>query len=194
MSEDTSDEGATDGREELAWETLGRETDYTCPGFSVRRDEVRLPDGTETEYHSLEEGESVVVLPFTPAGEVVIIEEWRQSVERINRGLPAGSVEETDTDLAAAAVRELEEETGYTSAEVTRLRTVEPANGVSDSVFHYFVARGCEPSGEQDLDYNESIRVETTTFPDLREEVRDGSIRDGRTAFGVLYYHAFGED
>jgi len=35
----------------LRWETLDSGIDYECPGFEVRRDDVRLPDGTKTDYH-----------------------------------------------------------------------------------------------------------------------------------------------
>lgn len=178
----------SDSADELAWETLDGETDYTCPGFDVYRDAVRLPDGTEDEFHYLTEPPSVVVLPFTPDGEVVVIEEWRQAVKRVNRGLPAGGREPGDDDLAATARRELAEETGYEAGSVEHLVTYEPANGVTDVVFHYFVARDCTPSAEQHLDHNESIRVETTTFEELREAVLSGELRDGRTALGVLHY------
>ena len=74
----------------LRWETLDTEHDYTCPGFDVRRDDVELPDGTDTDYHYVDESPAVVVLPLTPDGEIVVIEEWRQAVGRVNRGLPAG--------------------------------------------------------------------------------------------------------
>ncbi len=185
-----TDDATHDG--ELAWETLYGETAYMCPGFDVQREQVRLPDGTETDFDYLSESESVVVLPFTPDGEVVVIEEWRQAVKRLNRGLPAGSVEGDDVDLDAAVRRELEEETGYAADSVEHMTTVEPANGFSDAVFHYYLAEGCELAGEQDLDYNESIRVETTAFDDLLAAVESGDCRDGRTALGVCYYELFG--
>ena len=72
------------------------------------------------------------------------------------------------------------------------LTSVEPANGIANSVLHFFVARGCTPSAEQELDHNESIRVETTTLEELREHIAEREIRDGRTTLGLLYYEAFG--
>jgi len=177
---------------DLAWETIDSETDHACPGFSVTRDRVRLPDGSIEDFHYVDEPESVVIVPFTPDDEVVIIEEWRQAVDRVNLGFPAGNVEPDDDDLAAAAHRELREETGYVADEVSYLATAEPANGFSNSVNHYFVGEDCVENGIQELDHNESIRPDTTTMDHLRERLRDGDLRDGRTALGVCY-HTIGE-
>jgi len=131
-----------------------------------------------------------VVLPLTPDGDVVVIDEWRQAaVGRVNRGLPAGSVEPEDADdLERAAARELAEETGYEADSFERLTTVEPTNGIADSVHHHFLATGCEPTAEQDLDHNESIAVETVPYDDLLEAVVDEGLRDGRTVTAVLWY------
>jgi ADP-ribose pyrophosphatase len=176
----------------LSWETTATDIDYSCPGFDIRKDDVRLPDGTETDFHYVDEPPAVVILPFTADGDVVVIEEWRQAVGRVNRSLPAGTTEPEDDDLAAAAHRELAEETGYEAAEMEPLTTVEPANGIANTVHHYFVARGCEPTGEQQLDFNESICVETTEFERLLAAVvdggRDGAVVDGRAAVGVMQY------
>ncbi|WP_135821222.1 NUDIX domain-containing protein [Halostella litorea] len=180
--------------DDLAWETLDSRVAYECPGFDVVREDARLPDGTVTDFDYLSEGESVVVLPFTPDGDVVVVEEWRQAVKRVNRALPAGGLEPVDDDRDDAARRELAEETGYEAGTVERLTSVEPANGFADAVFHYYVARGCTPTGEQSLDDDETIRVDTAAFDDLREAVRTGELRDGRSALGVLYYALFGAD
>ncbi|WP_121820591.1 NUDIX hydrolase [Halostella salina] len=177
--------------EDLRWETLDSRVAYECPGFEIVRQDARLPDGTVTDFDYLSEGESVVVLPFTSDGEVVVVEEWRQAVDRINTALPAGGLEPGDDDRAAAARRELTEETGYEADAVEPLTSVEPANGFSDAVFHYYVARGCTSTGEQSLDDDETIRVDTAAFDDLREAVRTGDLRDGRSALGVMYYALF---
>jgi ADP-ribose pyrophosphatase len=183
----------TDGTDaDLAWETLGAQTVYSCEGFDVVNEDVKFPNDVVAAYDSVFEGESVVVLPFTESGEVVVIDEWRQPVRRVNRGLPAGGLEPEEDDPSDAVARELEEETGYEPGTIEHLTSVEPANGIADMVFHYFVARDCTPSGNQNLDYNEDIRVDTTTFDALVDAARDDELRDGRTMLGVLYYELFG--
>jgi ADP-ribose pyrophosphatase len=174
--------------DDLTWETTGSRVDYTCPGFDVRRDDVVLPDGTETDFHYVDEPAAVVVLPFTSDGDVVVIDEWRQAVGRTNRGLPAGSVEPGDADLVAAARRELREETGYTADDVAHLCTVEPSNGIADSVHHHFVARGCVPDGDRELDFNESISVTTVDYETVLAAAVDGDIRDGRAVLALTQY------
>ena len=172
----------------LAWETLDSSVSYSCPGFDVRTETVRLPDGTTTDFDYLSEPQSVAILPFTSDGTVVTIEEWRQAVERINHGLPVGTVEPGDENLEMAARRELLEETGHEATTLDPLVTVEPANGLADSVMHFFVARDCRPSAEQRLDHDESIRVTITDFDSLCTSLIAGEIRDGRTVLALSYY------
>lgn len=182
-----------DDADELAWRTLATEVDYTCPGFDVTRDDVVLPDGTEAEFHYVTDVPSVVVLPLTPDGDVVLVEEWRQAVGRVNLGLPAGTLDAPDEDPADAARRELREETGHVAADLERMTTVEPANGATDYLFHYFLARDCRSEAEQDLDHDESIRVTSAAFDDLVAAAREDDLRDGRSMLGVLYYALFHE-
>lgn len=173
-----------------AWETLSSRIAYSCAGFDVVNERVGLPDGETTAFDYLSEGESVVVLPFTTEGEVVVIDEWRHAVKRDNRGLPAGTIEDGE-DPAPAVTRELREETGYEAGEIEHLCSMEPANGYADSYFHYFVARACTPADGQSLDADETIDVTTMAFEELVESIRTDEFEDGRAALGVLYYALF---
>lgn len=186
-SETSATTGDTMDRESLSWTTETRENAYSCPGFSIVHETVTLPDGTQTDFDYLHDEPSVVVLPFTPDGDLVLIEEWRQAIKRVTRGFPAGGLEPGE-DPREAAHRELTEETGYEATRVRTLATFEPATGISDATFHYVVANGCRPTGSQNLDDDESIRVETGTLEELFRALLQGELRDGRTALGVLYY------
>lgn len=175
-----------------AWETTESDVGYTCDGFDIISQTVRLPDGTEADFDYLSEQPSAVILPFDTEGRVVIIDEWRQAVERVNRGLPAGTLKDGE-DKESGASRELREETGYRASSMEHLVTVEPANGFSDALFHYFVAEDCEPATDQELDVDETIDVGTADFDELVADVREGDLRDGRSAFALLYYALFEE-
>ena len=197
-----------DDAADLAWETLDSDIDYTCPGFDVRRDEVRFPDGDTDGFHYVDEPPAVVVLPLTPDGDAVVIDEWRQAVGRVNRGIPAGTMEPADEGDAGAdgadggesgrgasddaieraAARELAEETGYEADSFERLTTVEPTNGMANAVHHHVLATGCEPTADRELDHNESIAVETVPYDDLLAAVVDDELRDGRAVTAVLWY------
>lgn len=191
-----NEEGVSPGPDEtddaLAWETLNSTVAYSCPGFDVRSETVRLPAGIETDYDYVDEPPAVVVLPFTEEGDVVVIDEWRHAVGRASRGLPAGTVDGADADLAAAAKRELLEETGYETATLSHLLTVEPANGIANSVHHHFVARECRSTGSQRLDPDESIRVETVSWGAFKDAAAAGELRDGRALTAIAYLEAFG--
>lgn len=176
--------------DELAWTVEDRETAYECPGFDIIREDVILPDGTRTDFDFLSDPPSVVILPFLPNGDVVVIEEWRQAVKRVNLGLPAGTAEPDDRDLTSAARRELLEETGYDAGRIEPLGTFEPANGLADTHHHYFLAHECTHTGEPTHDADESIRVRVMGYEELWEAVVDGTLQDGRTALGVLYHRA----
>lgn len=165
-------------------ETVARETVHRAPDFEVVRERVRAPDGTTHETEFVSEAPAVVVYPYTPDGEVVVIDEWRQPVGRVSRGLPVGSLEEGES-VAAGARRELREETGYEAASVERVLTVEPSNGRSDAVHHHVVATGCEQTASQSLDADEAIEPATVHEAALREALRAGRLRDGRTALAV---------
>ncbi|PSQ64380.1 MAG: NUDIX hydrolase [Halobacteriales archaeon SW_9_67_24] len=178
----------------LAWETRDSRLAYSCSGFDVVNETVELPDGTETDFDYVDEPAAVVVLALTPDDRVVVIEEWREAVGRMNRGFPAGTVEPGDDDFQTTAQRELEEETGYVADELDHLTTVEPLNGLANSVHHHFVARGCRPTGDQRLDDDESIRVETTTRENLLDALAAGELRDGRTALCLLHHERFADD
>jgi len=185
---DDAESGAGENADRsLQWTTNHRENAYECPGFSIVHEEVTLPDGTDTDFDYLHDVPSVVILPFTPSGDLVVIEEWRQAVKRVTKSFPAGGVEPGE-GLSEAAHRELTEETGYEAESIAPLETFEPATGIADATHHYFLATDCRPTGTQDLDEDESLQVTLSSLGELFADLTAGELRDGRTALGLLYY------
>ena len=87
----------------------------------VRRDTVRLPDGSlATREHVVHPG-AVLIVPVLPDGRLVVERQYRYPLDRVFIEFPAGKLDPGETDLATAQ-RELIEEAGYTATTWTRAR------------------------------------------------------------------------
>src|ERR671933_1010662 len=102
---------------EASWERLGNERLLETPYFVLRSDRLRLSDGAiKDPYYVVERPDAAIIFPLTKEGEVVRVRQYRPPLERMELGLPAGLVEESEKPEAAAR-RELLEETGYSRGE-----------------------------------------------------------------------------
>lgn len=178
-----------DGADESTWETTDRRLVHSCAAFEVYVEQVTLPDGTTTRFDYVSEPPSAVVLGFTVDDTVIVLREYRHAVGRVALGLPGGSAESEDADMAATARRELREEAGYRADGVEPMFTAEPANGLLDSRRHYFLAEGCERVADPDLDADETIAVDTMAYDTLVERVLGGEIHDERTVAAVAVHY-----
>uniref|UniRef100_A0A7C4BAU4 NUDIX hydrolase n=1 Tax=Thermofilum pendens TaxID=2269 RepID=A0A7C4BAU4_THEPE len=91
-------------------------------------------------------GRSVVIVPVLGDGRVVFVKQWRAPVGRWVVELPAGRVESGE-DLRSAALRELEEETGYRASRIVELGRAYVSPGYSDELITVFLAKGLEKVG-----------------------------------------------
>ena len=90
------------------------------PWFRVRVESVELPDGTIVDdYYVAERSDFALVAAVTPSDELVLVRQWKQGIRAVTLELPGGIVEAEEP--AAAAARELLEETGYACDELLAL-------------------------------------------------------------------------
>jgi ADP-ribose pyrophosphatase len=113
----------------------------------------------------------VVIVPFTPDGKLVLIEQRRPAVGRSVVELPAGLVGDLDgqpqESLLDAARRELIEETGYAASELVPLGDGPVAVGVCDEIVTIILARGLSRVGPGGGDATEQITVREVALADL---------------------------
>ncbi len=91
---------------------------------------------------------AAVILATTDAGEIVLVEQLRRALGRHTIELPAGLIgDDGDFDPAAAAARELAEETGFVAADWVNVGDFATSPGMSAEMFTLFRARGLTRSG-----------------------------------------------
>ena len=131
----------------------------TAQLLHVRRDRVRLPDGSEAtrEY---------VVHPGRGADRARARRrraraerQFRYPLDRVFLEFPAGKIDPGEAPLATAQ-RELAEEAGYTAAHWTRLGVIHPVISYSTEAIEIYVAEGLTHVGAK-LDAGEFLEIVT---------------------------------
>jgi len=159
------------------WTTLASTMVLDDPWCRVRRDEVALPNGTIVDdFYVVVRPDIALVLPITPEGSVIFVRQYRHGVGEILLELPAGGFDPTAEDAEAAVLRELREETGYTSDRLIKLAVLYD-NPVKDTNrIHLFRAENVRKVGEQSLDMTEAIDVVLIPIPEISSRIASGEI------------------
>jgi len=173
----------------MRWEVLASEVMYRCGIFSVRRDRSRSRNGLTHDFHVIEAGDWVNVVPLTTDRRVVMVRQFRHGIRDLTLEVPAGVVDETDPSPAVAALRELREETGYVSRDLVPLGVVHPNPAIMNNRCHMFVALDVEVAGAPQWDGTEELEVELVELDRVGELIRSGAVSNALTlvAFQLLH-------
>jgi ADP-ribose pyrophosphatase len=166
-------------------EIVSRERIFKGKVFDVERDRVRLGNGREVTLDIVRHPKSVVLLPVPQPKHIVLIRQYRHSLNRWLWELPAGSVDEGE-EPEAAAVRECHEEIGQVPDTVVRLASLHPTPGYCDEEMLFFRLSGLTvPAEAATPDEDEEIEPRTFSLSEAREMVRSGEITDMKTIVGL---------
>ena len=167
----------------MASELIARTTVHTGRIIQVEIDVVKLPTGHTVDMEIVRHPGSVVLLPIPQPGSIILIRQYRYTIDRWIWELPAGSLKRNeDPDLAAA--RECEEEIGLVPGKLTRLRGYYPTPGFCDEVMIYYRCEDLRPPAPDSTarkDDDEEIEPRTFTLSEARAMVESGEIVDLKT-------------
>jgi 8-oxo-dGTP pyrophosphatase MutT (NUDIX family) len=128
-----------------AWQRLSSQTVYSCRIFSLREDHKRSPrTGQGHDFYVLEAGDWVNIIPLTADEQVVLIRQYRHGVEDMTLEIPGGMVDAEDPSPLHAARREMQEETGYDSHEVSSLGAIHPNPAIQANRCHSLWPATCK--------------------------------------------------
>ena len=126
------------------------------------------------EYVSRTRGVSAAVILAVDDGDVILVEQYRVPLGASCLELPAGLVgdEEEGEEVEAAAIRELEEETGYRAERMVALGRFHASPGMSSEGFTLLRAEGLERTGEGGGVASEDIKVHRVALGDIPAFIR----------------------
>src|SRR5262245_57060338 len=121
-----------------------RQVAYVGRIFRLEVDRVTLPSGHTVDMEIVRHPGSVVLLPMPAPERVILIRQYRYSIDRWIWELPAGSLKPGE-DPTLAAARECEEEIGLVPGSVRRIRSFYPTPGFCDEEMIFFRCTDLQP-------------------------------------------------
>ncbi len=154
--------------------------------IQVAVDEEVLADGRVIRRDVVLHPGAVVVLPLLSDGRVVLLRNRRPATGETLWEVPAGTLEPGEAP-EAAAVRELEEETGYRAGKWRKLHEFYPSPGVLSERMHLFVAEDLT-EGIMRPEPDEQLEPHVVPFEQALAWAVDGTIRDAKTLVALLLW------
>jgi ADP-ribose pyrophosphatase len=170
----------------LGWQRLTTDYPYTLPLFQVRRDYVRWPDGHLGPYFYVQFHDAVWVVPVTPDGQVVLIRQFRYTLDRWCWELPAGGFHDFSGTPVDLARQELAEEVGGVSENWLHVGSFRPGVSLCDMVCHIVLARDVRLEREPQPEPSEIIEVHLMPAERALAMARSGKMVDGHSALALL--------
>jgi len=155
--------------------------------FSLVVDRVTLPSGHTASMEVVRHPGSVVLLPMPAPGRLILIRQYRYSIDRFIWELPAGSLKPGE-DPRLGAARECEEEVGLVPGRLEEIGELFPTPGFCDEWMKFYRCTDLTPPAADSTarqDEDEVIEPATFDLDAVRRMIRAGEIVDMKTVAGL---------
>ena len=168
----------------MKFELLNSETIFKGRVFTIRRDNLRTPDGRTTKFDIVEHHGSVVILPIDNNGNLLLVRQYRHAAMDNLLELPAGTLDPAE-EPAPCAAREIREETGMGAGKLEELGKFYLAPGYSTELMTVFLATDLRVD-PLDPDADEFLEVEKIPLAEAFSLAETGQMPDAKTLAALL--------
>ena len=153
--------------------------------LTLRCDDAELPDGKPCKREIIEHSGGACVL-YVEDGKVLLVRQYRYAYGESIYEIPAGKLEIGEDPMKAAA-RELEEEAGVKAGRLELLFIDYPTPGYANEKIYIYRAYDGQKVAAH-LDEGEFLDVEYLPIERVKEMLKNGEIRDGKTIIALQSY------
>ncbi|WP_425540151.1 NUDIX hydrolase [Microaceticoccus formicicus] len=165
--------------------TMKSERVYEGKILNLRVDTVELPNRKYSKREIVEHGSSVVIIPIMDDNSVLMVKQYRKAIDKVVLEFPAGLVESGE-DPKEAALRELQEEVGYTANKIEYIYDFYTSPGFTDERINVFVASDLIPS-DMVCDEDEFLEIVKIDLNELIEKLHNYELFDAKAIIGAQY-------
>jgi|LakMenEpi03Aug12_release.lakeMendotaPanAssembly.Ray.scaffolds.fasta_scaffold00409_49 ADP-ribose pyrophosphatase len=141
------------------WEKLSSEIVYKKKWMNIKEEACKLPDGQIIDsYIIVDVPHFCNVFVVTAADEVIMVKQYRHAAGMVSIEMPGGMIDEGEDPMVAAR-REMQEETGYTSEEMSLLYAISTNPALESNRAWFFLAKNAVHNQATALDQYEDIEL-----------------------------------
>lgn len=164
--------------------TISVEKIYDGKIIEVTREKVLLENQSEAYREVVHHSGGVCVLPLNNKGEVLFVKQFRYPFKEVLLEIPAGKREQNE-DPKECGIRELKEEVGAISENITFLGKLYPTVAYDTEIIYIYMAQDLR-FAEQNLDEDEFLDVVKIPLSKAYEMVLNDEIPDAKTQIAIL--------
>ncbi len=167
-----------------AWNVISRLKKFENSWLTIFEERTVLPNQKDFVFTVAKASNWVSVLPITKEGNFLLVEQYRPAWKSNSLEFPAGKIEGKESPKQAA-MREMQEETGYIPKSLTLLYKARPVTWTTQWVYA-FLARELEFSPKI-ADESEFITIVEVKPSELERLIEQGKIVELQT-IALFYY------
>lgn len=152
---------------------------------TLRCDTVELPGQKYAKREIVDHAGGVTIVALTEDNKIPFVKQFRIATGKHLLELPAGLIDHNENPKQAA-LRELEEETGWLAEEVKFLVEFYTSPGFTNEKVHIFKAENLKKT-QVNFDDTENIEIIELTMEEALHKIKLGEIIDAKTIVGLLY-------
>jgi len=171
---------------DLSWKVLKSEYVFKDRWFIARADSCKLPDGRIIEpYYVLEFPNWCNVVLVTEDEKIVFVRQYRHAIQQTTLELPGGVIDSNENP-ETAAIREVQEETGYQITEIQLLYKTAPNPATNTNFAYFYLAKASSKITTQQFDEFEDIEVVCFTKAEVLNMIHNSQLSHG-VQIGAIY-------
>lgn len=151
--------------------------------------ELKFSNGSEVHHILFNHPESVAILPIFDHNRIIMVKQFRYTINEYSWEIPAGGVNIKEIP-EKAAVRELFEETGYKPGKINHICSFYPSNGISNEKMNLYEAKNL--SKDKSHTYNElletDIQIKIFEANELQNMLDNNVITDAVTIIAIQHF------
>jgi ADP-ribose pyrophosphatase len=169
---------------------IGETEIYKGSRVHLFKEQLLMPNGKEVEWELIKHIGAAAIIPVADDGRIIMVRQYRNAADDYTLEIPAGILDSKDEEPLTCAHRELEEETGYKSNDLTYLYKFYSSIGLCDEIIYIYIANNLIQS-QQDLDDDEFVTLERYTVDELMTLIRNGELMDNKSISSILMYRDY---